>query len=49
MFERLGTTPDRKRDVVFEAGHGNFPRSEMIREVLGWLDRYLGPVTSSSR
>jgi formylglycine-generating enzyme required for sulfatase activity/cephalosporin-C deacetylase-like acetyl esterase len=46
MFERLGTAPEHKRHVVFDAGHGNFPRSEMIREVLGWLDRYLGPVRS---
>ena len=26
----------------------NFPRSESIREVLAWLDRYLGPVTTPS-
>jgi hypothetical protein len=44
MFDRLGTPADRKRLVIFDAGHGNFPRSETIREVLGWLDRYLGPV-----
>ncbi len=44
MFERLGTPPELKRHVVFEAGHGNFPRSELIREVLGWLDRHLAPV-----
>jgi formylglycine-generating enzyme required for sulfatase activity/dienelactone hydrolase len=47
MFERLGTPAEQKRHVIFDAGHGNFPRSEMIREVLGWLDHYLGPVTSS--
>jgi formylglycine-generating enzyme required for sulfatase activity/dienelactone hydrolase len=44
FFERLGTPPEQKRHVVFETGHMNFPRSELIREVLGWLDRYLGPV-----
>jgi pimeloyl-ACP methyl ester carboxylesterase len=48
MFERLGTPADQKRHVVFDAGHGDFPRSELIREVLGWLDRYLGPVRSST-
>jgi pimeloyl-ACP methyl ester carboxylesterase len=48
MFERLGTPVDQKRHVVFDAGHGDFPRSELIREVLGWLDRYLGPVRSST-
>ena len=45
MFERIGTPPDQKKHVIFDAGHTNFPRSEMIREVLGWLDKYLGPVT----
>jgi len=44
MFDRLGTPADRKKQVTFEAGHANFPRSQVIREVLGWLDRYLGPV-----
>jgi hypothetical protein len=44
MFERLGTPAKDKRHVVFESGHTNLPRSETIREVLGWLDRYLGPV-----
>jgi serine/threonine protein kinase/formylglycine-generating enzyme required for sulfatase activity/dienelactone hydrolase len=47
MFDRLGTAPEQKRHIIFDSGHGNFPRSEMIREVLAWLDRYLGPVTSS--
>ena len=44
MFDRIGTPADQKRHVVFESGHVDFPRSELIREVLGWLDRYLGPV-----
>jgi formylglycine-generating enzyme required for sulfatase activity/dienelactone hydrolase len=47
MFERLGTPDKDKKHVVFDAGHGNFPRSEMIREVLAWLDRYLGRVGST--
>ncbi len=48
MFERLGTPVEHKRHVVFDAGHANFPRSEMIREVLAWLDRYLGPVAPAT-
>lgn len=48
MFERLGTPADQKRHVVFDTGHNDFPRSEMIREVLGWLDRYIGPVRTSA-
>jgi len=46
LFDRLGTPSDRKRQIVFDAGHMDFPRSEMIREVLAWLDRYLGPVNA---
>ena len=44
MFDRLGTPTGRKNHVTFDAGHANFPRNQVIREVLGWLDRYLGPV-----
>jgi hypothetical protein len=40
---------EQKRHVIFEAGHTNFPRAEVIREVLGWLDRYLGPVDTAAR
>jgi dipeptidyl aminopeptidase/acylaminoacyl peptidase len=44
MFDLIGTPSDHKRFVVFEnAGHVP-PRLELIREVLDWLDQYLGPV-----
>ena len=44
LFELFATPADRKRFVIFEnAGHVP-PRIEVIREVLDWLDRYLGPV-----
>ena len=44
MFKLLGTPTEHKRHVVFEgAGHVP-PRIEVIREILDWLDRYLGPV-----
>lgn len=43
MFERLGT-PDRdKRLYVVDSDHW-IPRTELIRESLAWLDKYLGPV-----
>ena len=42
-FELLGTKPPDKRIVVDEAGHA-FPRTDLARESLAWLDRYLGPV-----
>jgi len=42
-FKYLGTADKDKRQVIYETGH-NIPRNEMIREVLNWLDHYLGPV-----
>jgi hypothetical protein len=44
LFERIGTPNDRKRHVVFDAGHMMFPRGPMSQEILTWLSRYLGPV-----
>jgi hypothetical protein len=35
--------------VIFDAGHvGDYPRAQTLREVLAWLDTYLGPVQSSN-
>jgi hypothetical protein len=33
--------------VIFEAGHGGWPRNEYMRESLDWLDEHLGPVQRS--
>jgi hypothetical protein len=33
-----------KRHVSFEAGHAGYPMHDLVKEVLDWLDRYLGPV-----
>ena len=43
MFRLLGTPADQKRSVLYDTGH-DVPRTEMIKESLNWLDRYLGPV-----
>jgi len=43
LFRLLGTPPDRKRHVVYEAGH-LMPRTLTITETLDWFDRYLGEV-----
>jgi pimeloyl-ACP methyl ester carboxylesterase len=43
MFRLLGTPPDRKRQVIVEGGHF-VPRTQLVRETLAWLDKYLGPV-----
>ena len=44
LYRLLGTPAADKRHVVYETGHGPFPRKEMIGDTLDWLDRYLGPV-----
>ena len=37
LFERLGTPSSDKRHVIFDAGHAaDYPRSQTIREVVGW-------------
>jgi hypothetical protein len=44
LFEMLGAPADRKRHARLEGGHIPSNRLEIIREVLDWLDRQLGPV-----
>jgi formylglycine-generating enzyme required for sulfatase activity/predicted esterase len=49
LYERLGTRAEHKRHVIFDAGHvADYPRGQTLREVLGWLDRYLGPVNATA-
>lgn len=43
MFQLIGTPLEHKRHAVYEAGH-MVPRTQLIRETLDWLDRYLGSV-----
>jgi dipeptidyl aminopeptidase/acylaminoacyl peptidase len=44
LFKLLGTPEKDKRHVLFEAGHADYPVNELIKELLDWFDRYLGPV-----
>ena len=41
LFSLLGAPADRKRHAVHEGGHIP-PLNELIRDVLGWFDQYLG-------
>ena len=43
LYNLLGTPEEHKDHKVYESAHG-VPRKERIREILDWLDRYLGPV-----
>jgi pimeloyl-ACP methyl ester carboxylesterase len=47
-FALLGCPPAHKRHVLLESGHA-LPMGEAAREVLAWLDRYLGPVVQGPR
>jgi cephalosporin-C deacetylase-like acetyl esterase len=43
LFERLGTPPGDKVLRVYDSDH-SIPWTELVRESLAWLDKYLGPV-----
>jgi len=45
LFTLLGAPSDRKRLAIHEGGHVP-PLNELIRDVLGWFDQYLGPVAT---
>jgi len=44
MFNALGTAPADKRHVVLDGGHLPPTPQLVFREILDWLDKYLGPV-----
>jgi cephalosporin-C deacetylase-like acetyl esterase len=43
LFRLLGSRKEQKRRVIYETGH-DIPKYQLIKEILDWLDRYLGPV-----
>ena len=43
FFDLLGTPAKDKLLKIYETDH-YVPKSEMIKETLYWLDKYLGPV-----
>jgi predicted esterase len=47
LFRLLATADADKRLAVLDGGHIPSDRREIIKEVLGWLDRYLGPVEAA--
>jgi serine/threonine protein kinase/dienelactone hydrolase len=46
MFDLLGTPREDKAMKLYDTDHF-IPHNEFIKETLSWLDRYLGPVTTS--
>jgi pimeloyl-ACP methyl ester carboxylesterase len=47
LFDLLGAPTADKRHVVLPTGHA-LPSEDVARELLPWLDRYLGPVRQAS-
>jgi dienelactone hydrolase len=45
MFRALGTPAEHKRRVVYEVSH-TIPRNELIKEFVGWMDKYWGAVAA---
>jgi len=43
FFQLLGTPMKDKKLLVYEGGH-TVPKTELAKETLQWLDKYLGPV-----
>lgn len=44
-FRMLGTPAGDKRAVTFETAHDvSEQRADLVREVVAWLDKYLGKV-----
>jgi dienelactone hydrolase len=46
-FRLLGTPEKDKKHVIFEGGHAPLRIQTLIKEILDWLDRYLGPVRTT--
>ena len=47
MFRFWGAPEKDKRLVIYDAGHIPADLREVIREILDWLDKYLGPVKTA--
>jgi hypothetical protein len=43
MYDLLGAPEKGKKLCLYDTDHF-IPEKEMIKEVLNWLDKYLGPV-----
>jgi pimeloyl-ACP methyl ester carboxylesterase len=44
LFRALGVPPEHKKHALFDGGHAPSQFAPVIREILDWFDRYLGPV-----
>ena len=44
LFRLLGTPGRDKMHLLYEGAHNIYSRSDLAKDMLDWLDRYLGPV-----
>jgi formylglycine-generating enzyme required for sulfatase activity/tRNA A-37 threonylcarbamoyl transferase component Bud32 len=49
LFRMLGVPAEHKRHALFAGGHAPGQIPDVMREILDWFDRYLGPVTPLPR
>lgn len=49
LFRLLGVDADRKRHALFAGGHMPLDIHDVMREILDWFDRFLGPVNAVAR
>jgi eukaryotic-like serine/threonine-protein kinase len=47
LLRLLGTPEKDKKHIIFEGGHAPLRIQVLIRDILDWLDRYLGPVKTT--
>ena len=47
LFRLLGTPEKDKKHIIFEGGHAPLRVQVLIKDILDWLDRYLGPVKTT--
>ena len=45
MFRLLGTAAEHKRWLLYDVSHV-IPRNEMIKEFVGWMEKYWGPTAA---
>ena len=45
LFRMLGTPAEHKRRMLYDVSH-TIPRNEMIKEFVGWMERYWGPASA---
>jgi dienelactone hydrolase len=48
LFRLLGAPQADKRHVLMDSGHFPFPMQDAVKEILAWLDRYLGPAQTAA-